>query len=176
MLSHSVDGTASFTNLGTVNGVASSGTASLLWSGLKAGTMYEWYVTISDGTATTTGPGWFFTTADSPQAPAMKTINITGTNNEDVTLTWDAVTLDVKDHPTTIIKYQVYGSQDPFFTPSVSDLLGEPAPPTTTFTHTGGATGTTNWYYLVRAVNVIGESANSARRTGRFGFTLAPGF
>ena len=175
-LSHSMDGTASFINLGTVYGVASSGNASMMWSGLKAGTKYEWYVTIGDGTATTTGPHWFYTTADSPKAPAMKTINITGVSNEDVTLTWDAVPLDVKDHPTTITAYRVYGSHDPFFDPGVSALLGEPTPPTaTTFTHTGGSTGTINWYYLVRAVNVVGESANSGRRTGRFGFTLAPG-
>jgi hypothetical protein len=82
----------------------------------------------------------------------------------------------MNDNLTTIIKYRVYGSHDPFFEPGASALLGEPTPPTaTTFTHTGGSTGTINCYYLVRAVNASGESANSARRTGRFGFILAPG-
>ena len=38
---------------------------------------------------------------------------------------------------------------------------------------TGGSTGDTNWYYLVRAFNSAGESADSPRRTGRFG--SAPG-
>ncbi len=104
----------------------------------------------------------------------MTAIALSGSN--DVALAWDAVTQDVNNNPTTITKYQVYGSHDPFFEPGVSDLLGEPTPPwATTYTHTGGSTGTTNWYYLVRAVNIAGESANSPRRTGRFGFTLAPG-
>ena len=169
-------GTGTFTLLGTVNSVANGANASWSWPNLKAGTMYEWYVTISDGAATTTGPSWFFTTADSPKAPVMKTINIAGTNNEDVTLTWDAVTLDVKDHPTTIIKYQVHGSQDdPFFT-SGGVLLGEPTD--TAFTHEDGATGTGNWYYVVRAVNVIGASDSdpgAAKRVGKFAFELTPG-
>ena len=93
-----------------------------------------------------------------------------------VVLGWDPVAQDMNDNLTTIIKYRVYGSHDPFFEPGASALLGEPTPPTaTTFTHTGGSTGTTNWYYLVRAVNSVDESANSARRTDRFGFNLVPG-
>ena len=82
------------------------------------------------------------------------------------------MTQDINNNPTTISKYQLYGSQSPYFTPS-GTLLGEPT--ATEFTHGGGPTDTTNWYYVVRAVNVIGPSDDSARRTGRFGFTLAPG-
>ena len=87
------------------------------------------------------------------------------------------MTQDVNDNPTTIAKYQVYGSHDPFFTADVSTLLPEqPTPPwATTFTHTGGSTGTANWYYLVRARQYTGESVDSARRIGRFGFALVPG-
>jgi hypothetical protein len=109
-----------------------------------------------------------------PKAPVVTSISLSGGSN--VVLGWDAVTEDVNNNPTTITEYRVYGSHDPFFEPGVSDLLGTPTPPTgTTFTHTGGSTGTINWYYVVRAVNSVGESANSARRTGRFGFTLVPG-
>jgi len=50
-----------------------------------------------------------------------------------------------------------------------------PSSSTPGFTHAGGSTGTTNWYYLVRALNVVGESADSTRRLGRFAFTLTQG-
>ncbi|HET7498265.1 MAG TPA: FlgD immunoglobulin-like domain containing protein, partial [Candidatus Eisenbacteria bacterium] len=48
--------------LGTSAGVASGGTASLVWSGLAGGMPYQWYTTVSDGVATVTGPTWGFTT------------------------------------------------------------------------------------------------------------------
>ena len=105
----------------------------------------------------------------------MTSIELVG---DDVKLIWDAVTVDMNNNPTTIDEYRVYGSSEtPYFTPSDPDdhLLGTPEPETPTeYTHLGGSTGTTNWYYLVRAVNVIGPSADSARRVGRFGFTLVP--
>ena len=110
-----------------------------------------------------------------PKPPAVTAIALSGSN--DVDLGWDAVTQDVSNNPTTIAKYQVYGSHDPFFTADGSTLLLEqPTPPwALTFTHTGGSTGTVNWYYLVRAHNIIGESVDSVRRVGRFGFALVPG-
>jgi hypothetical protein len=43
-------------------GVASGATTSITWSGLKPATQYEWYVAVSDGRTTTTGPTWRFTT------------------------------------------------------------------------------------------------------------------
>ena len=104
-----------------------------------------------------------------PKAPDITSIAVVGNGAK---LVWSPVTQDINDNPTTITKYQVYGSQDPLFTPGGTPLGG---PTTTEFTHGGGPTGTTNWYYLVRAVNVIGPSDNSARRTGRFGFALVPG-
>ena len=85
------------------------------------------------------------------------------------------MTLDVKEHPTTIIKYQVYGSQDPYFTPT-DPPLGEPT--ATSFDHTGILPTMTNWYYVVRAVNVIGASDSdpvSTTRVARFTFGLTPG-
>ena len=167
-------GVLSWTLLGANSGVTSGASTSWTWAPpLTAGTVYEWYVTVYDGAATATGSTWSFTTAALPKPPEVTSIT-QGSGN--VVLNWGEVTQDVNNKPTTILKYQVYGSDNPFFEPSISTRLGEPTPPTaTTYTHTGGSTGTTNWYYLVRAVNVIGESANSARRTGRFGFTLVPG-
>lgn len=45
------------------NTVPSGGTASCLWPGLTPGAAYEWYVTVSKGGPTTTGPVWRFATA-----------------------------------------------------------------------------------------------------------------
>ncbi len=105
-----------------------------------------------------------------PKAPVVTSIELSGSN--DVALAWDAVTEDTNNYPTTISEYHVYGSQEPYF--STGALL-TPSPVDTAFTHVGGSTGATNWYYLVRALNGVGESANSPRRTGRFGFDLVPG-
>ena len=45
------------------HGVASGTHASVTWPGRSAGTEYEWYVDVSDGSKTTTGSTWSFTTA-----------------------------------------------------------------------------------------------------------------
>ena len=160
--------------------VAGSSNYGLIMQNYSGTTNNAVFFTSSEGTPAANRPILNVTycalsyTPAKPKPPAVTAIALSGSN--DVDLTWDVVTQDVNNNPTTITKYQVYGSHDPFFEPGVSDLLGEPTPPTaTTFTHVGGSTGTTNWYYLVRAVNVAGESANSPRRTGRFGFALVPG-
>ena len=175
VLPYNMDGTGPFTLLGTANGVASASNASWNWPNLKPGTTYEWYVTVSDGTSTITGPTWSFTTAALPKAPTGLTIADETPTSSDVQITWNPVTLDVKEHPTTITEYQVYGSQDPYFAPSGTPL-GEPA--TTTFDHTGILPTMTNWYYVVRAVNVIGASDSdpvATQRVARFTFGLTPG-
>jgi hypothetical protein len=158
-----------FELIGTSAGVPNGGTASVDWQGLNPGGEFEWYATASDGSLSTTGPTWTFTTAAAPKAPVVTSIAQSGS---DVELGWDAVTLDVLERPTEIIEYRVYVSQEPYFT--LGTLLTPPSS-TQAFTHTGGSAGATNWYYLVRAFNVIGESANSDRRVGRFAFALAPG-
>jgi hypothetical protein len=53
---------ASFEVIGTANGVASGGTASIAWPGLDAGAEYEWFVVVSDGTHQTSSATWSFTT------------------------------------------------------------------------------------------------------------------
>jgi len=50
------------------NTVPSGSTASYLWPGLASGATYEWYVAVSNGSQTTTGPVWRFATA--PVSPA----------------------------------------------------------------------------------------------------------
>jgi uncharacterized repeat protein (TIGR02543 family) len=55
-------GSATFAVIGTDNGVTSGSNASISWPGLDPDTEYEWYVDVSDGSATTTGSTWSFTT------------------------------------------------------------------------------------------------------------------
>jgi hypothetical protein len=59
---YSMSSAESYALLGTVPDVVSGSTASLTLAGLAGGTPYQWYVTVSDGVATATGPTWGFTT------------------------------------------------------------------------------------------------------------------
>ncbi len=53
----------SFKVLDTVSGITNGNSASTTWSDLSPDTQYEWYVDIFDGSETTTGPTWSFTSA-----------------------------------------------------------------------------------------------------------------
>jgi len=55
-----------FTLIGTNTGVTSGTTTSFPYSGLSPNTCYQWYVTVSDGESTVTGPVWTFTTGTNP--------------------------------------------------------------------------------------------------------------
>ena len=57
--------TVAMPELGRVT-VTSGGTATLPWTNLQPNTAYEWYATVGDGTTTTTGPTWSFTTTANP--------------------------------------------------------------------------------------------------------------
>lgn len=97
-----------------------------------------------------------------PMDKPFVTIRIpTGTTN--VELSWPAV-----DGATG---YRVWYSEQPYFSPA-----GTPDPQAaTTFTHSGVAGDVAyNYFYVVRAVNADGESANS-NRVGEFTFGLTPG-
>lgn len=51
-----------FDSIGQAGNVASGTTASVTWPDRLASTEYEWYVTVTDGSTTVTGPVWSFTT------------------------------------------------------------------------------------------------------------------
>jgi len=70
ILSYDMDGGAPFVNLGTDAGVTSGTNASITWPSLPEGTEHEWYVDVSDGAKTTTGPIWSFTTLANPRIVA----------------------------------------------------------------------------------------------------------
>ena len=54
-----------FTQIGQNTAVPSGSTSTKAWASLGAGQKFEWYATVSDGTLTTTGPTWTFTTVAS---------------------------------------------------------------------------------------------------------------
>ena len=54
-----------YANLGSVSNVASGSHATMTWNNLTPGVQYQWYAVISNGTYTTTGPTWSFTTSGS---------------------------------------------------------------------------------------------------------------
>ena len=66
-------GTPSFGLIGVNAGVASGSSTSKIWPALLPGTAYEWYVSVSDGQATTTGPTWHFTTSTAQLVPRILT-------------------------------------------------------------------------------------------------------
>ncbi len=57
-------GASPWQEIGTVGGAASGTTASLRWEGLAEHVDYEWYVQVSDGISSVTGPVSRFTTGD----------------------------------------------------------------------------------------------------------------
>ena len=57
-----------FTQFGQNTGVASGTNTTTSWVNLGAGQTFEWYVTVSDGINTTTGPTWTFHTVQSARS------------------------------------------------------------------------------------------------------------
>ena len=70
----------SFTLLGEMTNVTSGTNACLSWPNLLASSGYEWYVEVSDGQLTTTGPVWTFTTP--AQSITMANVSVEGTNQD----------------------------------------------------------------------------------------------
>ncbi len=52
-----------FTQIAQHTAIASGTSDSAIWSSLADGQKFEWYVTVSDGSLTTTGPTWTFSTS-----------------------------------------------------------------------------------------------------------------
>ena len=65
-------GGVAFSVIATETNISSGSESTATWPGLAASTEYEWYVTVSDGMKTTTGPMWSFTTAPPNVAPVAQ--------------------------------------------------------------------------------------------------------
>jgi hypothetical protein len=63
-LSHDMSSAVPYQVLGSAS-VGSGSSAAIVWPGLAGTTQYQWYVTVSDGSITTTSPTWTFTTSPS---------------------------------------------------------------------------------------------------------------
>ncbi|MBI3852391.1 MAG: metallophosphoesterase [Verrucomicrobia bacterium] len=93
-----------FAVLGTVAGVPSGNNASLAWTNLARGTLYEWQVSVSDGTNIVSGPIWHFTsTTNYPpsannlaaliHADTPRPLKLHGSDPEDAVLTYQLFSL-----------------------------------------------------------------------------------
>ena len=72
-LSYNMAGAGAYAQIGTPQSVSSGGTATVNWPSLAQSTQYEWYVTVSDGNTTITGPTWAFTTGTGGNHPPTVT-------------------------------------------------------------------------------------------------------
>jgi hypothetical protein len=93
-VSYDMTDTPVFQLIGSNTGVPSGTTSQLSWNGLLENTTYEWYATVSDGSVTTAGPVWSFTTTPDGTPP---TVAVTAPNGgesilvgAEVSLTWTA--------------------------------------------------------------------------------------
>ena len=85
-----------YTALGTVSSVPSGSRASVVWNNLSPNTQYQWYAVVSNGSGSTTGPTWSFTTGAGTPAPvaSLSSANLAyGTQQIDVTSAAQTVTL-----------------------------------------------------------------------------------
>ena len=87
VLDYDMQGDSEFQVIATNSGVPSGSNTTAVWESLSEGTEYEWYVTVSDGTQTTTGPVWTFTTETLPTPTPTPTETFTPTPTETETPT-----------------------------------------------------------------------------------------
>ncbi len=81
--------TPPFTLIGQLNNVPSGSVACMNWPSLDEFTDYEWYVEVSNGATTTTGPIWTFTTPANGALPvSIINFNAKAENNNKVKITW----------------------------------------------------------------------------------------
>ena len=125
--------------------------ATIPLTGVSFGTKVETYAgqpisSIAMGAnATVVIPG---TAAKAPAAISGLTAALSG---GDVVLNWPAVTQATDGSALTALVYRVYArANDPAFTPTPADLVGEVAG--TTFTHIGGSNPALNYTYVVTAI------------------------
>ncbi|MGZ4314754.1 MAG: fibronectin type III domain-containing protein [Gaiellaceae bacterium] len=100
-LTYDMTGGSAYTQIGSTQDVTSGSTASVNWTNLNPDASYEWYATVSDGTATTTGPSWTFRTAAPLNRPPTVTVpaDITheATGPSGATVTFTATASDPED-------------------------------------------------------------------------------
>jgi hypothetical protein len=110
-----------------------------------------------------------------PAAITDLTIVILG---DSIQLSWSPTTLDTTGFPTTIDHYVVYRGTLAYFTPGPSDSIAGTNDLTTTFAdnNTNGANvvgdTTTQYFYVVAAVDVFGNRSLVSNRVGEYDYQL----
>ncbi len=97
--------------IGTDNDVASGSTASVTWSGLSMGMVYEWYAVADDGIEATQSVTWSFTTTDANHAPDVPTNPIPVDGAQDVS-TAPTLSVDVSDPDGDTMNVTFYDASD----------------------------------------------------------------
>jgi hypothetical protein len=92
-------------------------------------------------------------------------------SEQDISLTWPAVDRDAGGKFTVVTKYQVFRSEQPYFDPASITPTETTA---TEYHHYGAINDLTNYFYIIRAENIIGPSDNS-KQLGKFTFQLETG-
>lgn len=137
-LPYNMTGPPPFAVIGTNTNVPSGTNTSLNWPGLAANTEYEWYATVSDGTDTTTGPVWSFTTGSGAPTPTFTATN-TPTNTATPTQT---ATHTPTDTPTNTATNTATATATETFTPTATSTMTFTPTPTATDTPTDTPTPT----------------------------------
>ena len=91
-LSYDMRGGGSFSPLASFPDISAATNLSVVWDGLANATAYDWYITVSDGTDTTTSPMWRFTTISN----APPTVVVTRVSDAQVSGFVPSVTLAIE--------------------------------------------------------------------------------
>lgn len=97
-------------------------------------------------------------------------------SGNNLVLTWSAVTRDVNNNALTVDHYVIYRkANDPYFTPTASDILASNVTGTT-YSDTGAlGDPDNNYFYVVKAVSDVGKTSAISNRIGEFDFALTRG-
>jgi len=118
-----------------------SGTASVSWSGLSAGTMYSWFVIASDSLSPAQSDTWSFTTNYMPDEPANPSPN-DGATNIDFNPT---LSVEVFDNDGDDLTISFYNASDDTII-GIDTVLGGSG--TASVSWSGLSAGTTYFWYI----------------------------
>ena len=123
------------------------------YDSLSDNTYYYWRVSAVDGFGIegdfSDGTDNFIYFASGVELGTVQglTIQISASSAE---LNWDSMTQDIHGNPVTISHYNIYRSEEPYFTPGAMEYLGNTN--LTTYTDTNALNDGFNYFYVVTAV------------------------
>jgi len=94
-----------------------------------------------------------------PSSPHIAEAEKSGSNAE---LTWNTVATDTLGNPEAMDCYFVYRNTVPSFIPSASDSIGAVVHPDTAYTDAGVLDSTESYYYLVKAIDGVGQMSEKS--------------